>query len=625
MSTLGLLRNAISTFCTNFENAILLPRLQCHPDGSARSIMLDRDRLRVSELSTEPILQNLFHDISMVIRFLGEHLPPSVFHDASEILMPNLLCQLKSVWLSSAIPIDMEATEALRTTIQCVIDFGNFLEKQQWPGKAGLMDWVEDIPRFWLAKRRQQLLDRVKSLLTGRPRSARTVERVETQVVSQKEGIFTNAETANEWNAEWSDDEGSVGPNLGSGGLDHPGHTERDEDVVAWGLDEFNEGEAQPQEPEPRDDREEDAWGWGEEPSGECSHDAKIALSDPSKQKSNGSFGTTPRTAMEITLKESYNITSLPIELLAIITDIVVDAELIQSKYGNGWRFRQPSADVETRHSQSPIASAVMGLLDLPSLVLTMYRAGASISYSLDLSGNMFLYNDSMWLAERLQKLSEKHAQARLKLDADIQALSAFSKRAYGKEMESQRTILSDLLDGAQGFAQCTEPPFAQECDLAITSAVERVRDLHVQWEPILSHSALLQSLGSLLSTLVTKLIIDVEDMSDISEPESQQLAIFCNRVATIENLFLPPIQSQERAEAVVSLTAVYTPGWLKFQYLTNILESSLVDIKFLWEDGELSLEFDVEEVVELVEALFADSEHRRRAIGDMRRVSVSR
>ena len=257
--------------------------------------------------------------------------------------------------------------------------------------------------------------------------------------------------------------------------------------------------------------------------------------------------------------------------------------------------------------------------------MLTLYRAGASIFYSLNPSGNMFLYNDSLWLSERLQVLSEKHGKARLKLAADIHALSTFSKRAYVKEMESQRTILSDLLDGAQGFAQCTEPPFAQACDLAITSAVERVHNLHVQWEPILSHSALLQSLGSLLSTLITKVMVDVEDISDISEPESRQLAIFCNRVASVEKLFLPYVRGQERAEAAVTLTAVYTPGWLKFQYLTNILESSLIDIKFLWEKGELSLEFDVEEVVELVEALFADTEHRRRAIGEMRRVPGSR
>ena len=256
-----------------------------------------------------------------------------------------------------------------------------------------------------------------------------------------------------------------------------------------------------------------------------------------------------------------------------------------------------------------------------------MYRASAPSSYALNPSGNMFLYNDSLWLTERLQDLSRKHAPTRLGLSADIQALTAFSKRAYGKEMESQRTILSDLLDGAQGFAQCTEPPFAQECELAISSAVDRLRDLHAQWAPILSHSALLQSLGSLLSTLIHKLIVDVEDMSDISEPESQRLTSFCNRVATLEDLFKPEARSgaQRQDDETIPLTAVYTPGWLKFQYLANILESSLVDIKFLWEEGELNLEFNIDELVELIEALFADSEYRRRAIGEMRRVSGSR
>lgn len=259
--------------------------------------------------------------------------------------------------------------------------------------------------------------------------------------------------------------------------------------------------------------------------------------------------------------------------------------------------------------------------------MLTIYRASAAASYYTNPSGNMLLYNDSLWLAERLQELSRKQAKTPLNIVADIQALSTFGRRAYGKEMESQRTILSDLLDGAQGFAQCTEPPFAQSCDLAVKSAVERLRDVHTQWAPILSHSALLQSLGSLLSTMTNKLIVDVEDMSDISEPESQRLADFCNRIASLEDLFLPQASDQRSkgAETVVPLTAVYTSGWLKFQYLTNILESSLVDIKFLWEEGELSMEFDVDELVELIEALFADSEHRRRAIGEMRRVSGSR
>ena len=67
-------------------------------------------------------------------------------------------------------------------------------------------------------------------------------------------------------------------------------------------------------------------------------------------------------------------------------------------------------------------------------------------------------------------------------------------------------------------------------------------------------------------------------------------------------------------------MTAVYVYNWLRFQYLANILESSLVDIKYLWTEGELSLEFTVDEVVDLIKALFADSHHRRSAISEIRR-----
>ena len=259
-----------------------------------------------------------------------------------------------------------------------------------------------------------------------------------------------------------------------------------------------------------------------------------------------------------------------------------------------------------------------------------MYRASAPTFYAYNLSGNMFLYNDSLYMAEQLRLFEEHQARrstpdnrsSSLDINSDVSALELFGKRAYGKEMESQRTVLGDLLDGAQGFMNCTEHPFAQECDLAISSTVDRLREVYKQWKPVLSHSALLQSTGSLLSTVIKKIIVDIEDMSDISEPESQQLTSFCNRIVALEDLFLPeqPTDLDKQAERSVPRTAVYTPQWLKFQYLANILESSLVDIKYLWVEGELSLEFNVEEVIDLIEALFADSEHRRRAIGEIRR-----
>ena len=59
---------------------------------------------------------------------------------------------------------------------------------------------------------------------------------------------------------------------------------------------------------------------------------------------------------------------------------------------------------------------------------------------------------------------------------------------------------------------------------------------------------------------------------------------------------------------------------WFKFQYMGELLEASLADIRYLWGEGELKLEFDADELVDLIEALFADSEHRRRTISEVRR-----
>lgn len=247
-----------------------------------------------------------------------------------------------------------------------------------------------------------------------------------------------------------------------------------------------------------------------------------------------------------------------------------------------------------------------------------MFKATATSFYGLKLnSGQLYLYNDSLYMAEQVRHIAEELQLSRLQ--ADIEALERFGKLAYSKEMQTQRTIVTDLLDGAQGFSQCSEQPFLGECENAVSATVDRIHDVHKEWQPILSHSALLQSIGSLVSTVIHKIIIEIEDLGDISATQSERLVSFCNQVSKLEDLFLP--EASENAERV-PMTAVYVRNWLKFQYLINILESSLADIKFLWLEGELRLEFSPEEVVDLIEALFAESDYRRKAIAEIRRVS---
>jgi protein transport protein DSL1/ZW10 len=265
--------------------------------------------------------------------------------------------------------------------------------------------------------------------------------------------------------------------------------------------------------------------------------------------------------------------------------------------------------------------------------MLAMYRATAAKHYSNDVAGNMLIYNDCTRIADQLRQMLDAQAEkdkqsdspqamrpsALLYLENDIKAIEGFGKRAYGTEMESQRTIIRDILDGAQGFIHCTEHPFAAVCDEAVAATLDRMREVHRNWKGILSHSALLQSVGSILAAVTGKMIMDIEDMNDISEEASQRLRHFCLEIGKISDLFVAADGSHGSGD----LTSIYAPNWFKFQYLSEILDGSLADIKYLWTDGELRLEFEADEVIDLIKALFAESDHRRRAISEIRRTAT--
>ncbi|OJJ53213.1 hypothetical protein ASPSYDRAFT_163352 [Aspergillus sydowii CBS 593.65] len=208
-------------------------------------------------------------------------------------------------------------------------------------------------------------------------------------------------------------------------------------------------------------------------------------------------------------------------------------------------------------HSNTLVSSSGAGLLALPTLILAMFKATAPSFYGIKLNaGQMYLYNDSLYLSDQVRQVADDHQLSRL--NGDIDALEKFGKLAYSKEMQTQRTILTDLLDGAQGFSQCSEQPFLGDCENAVSATVDRVRDIYKEWQPILSHSALLQAIGSLVSTVTDKIIIDVEDLGDISESQSQKLVSFCNQLSKLEDLFLP--QFSDNAESI-PMTAVYLAG----------------------------------------------------------------
>ncbi|KAL1965664.1 hypothetical protein VTN77DRAFT_5341 [Rasamsonia byssochlamydoides] len=599
LSRLNMLDAVNKTFQRDLLTSIIYPILQPPVHGESHDISVGEFGIRIETSSSPTPVSELFDRVDTVLGYLQQRLPVSISKPLSEGIVPVISSRLINSWLSPAIPIDLDDLNAFEKTLGRVMQFCQTLEGFGWHGQEELVSWVNQVPRLWLTRRRVDSLDQVRKILTASKGLTRKVERVEKEIVSSKDDVLLEGGTTEDWDAGWgNENEESNGPAPTKEAVD-------EEDVSAWGLEDETEDMKAASEPPAADSLEDDdagdAWGWGEDEDDQSPEEEQKAGATAPKH-ANGQEAKQSSSPREITLTEHYTVTDIPDSILALIRRQISDSEALS----------------KPEFAESRASSSGTGLLALPTLILAMFKATAPSFYTLKLNaGQIYLYNDSMYLAEQIRHLVDEHQLSRLA--PDIEGLERFGKLSYSKEMQTQRTIVTDLLDGSQGFAHCSEQPFLGECENAIDATVDRIRHVYREWQSILSHSALLQAIGSLLSTVINKVIIDIEDLSDISEAESQRLVSFCNKLSKLEDIFMPETAGDKEP---ISMVAVYVRNWLKFQYLINILESSLADIKFLWLEGELSLEFTAEEVIELIEALFAESDHRRRAITEIRRSS---
>lgn len=326
---LQVLEPSLRTLCRDLKNLILIPRLERQARGHSGALYIKGNEISISQSSSDASLRALFSDICSIIIFLRTRLPRTVVAPLSGMLMPNLISSVLSTWLSSAVPTDLNGMQDFQGTIELVLQFAEDLKSYQWPGTSDLVTWTEEIPSVWLEKRRETSLDGIRELLSKGLGKIHTVERVETQTLSQENDVLAASGGDDDWNAEWSDEEvkDSVKPTAERGGDNDEG-----ENISAWGLDDdtFDQNiKEAPTHPDAAAD-DADAWGWGDEAD-------TVAPSEPSKHTPNGSTksrvdghpAAAPDAEREVTLKETYNITSVPSGVLEILTKIRSDAETL--------------------------------------------------------------------------------------------------------------------------------------------------------------------------------------------------------------------------------------------------------------------------------------------------------
>ncbi|ETS79862.1 hypothetical protein PFICI_07391 [Pestalotiopsis fici W106-1] len=576
---------------TNLKNSTL-PAIEIHDSSLLLKGQADRS------------IAALFSDLEQIMGYLSHRLPDELVQALSNVMMPDLVPRIKSVWLASVVPASLKEIDEFQAVLGTVRAFCVSLGKLNYTGYEELQDWIDSAPRVWLTKRRETALDTVRAKLADGLGDPKEVERVETQTVSRVEGAKLAANGApaatddDDWGAAWDDgtdnqekDSTEIPPtNAGQDGNDE------DEGADAWGWGDDDATEEQSTTapaptssvPQPPTDDDGDDWGaWGDDTAGQ-------APVQPASQQPNSQ----PQTR-EMTLRETYKISAMPEPVLALIAAILEDGAFLVCSEGN------------------PVAAAAAGLYGLPTFVLAMFRAVSPYYYALDASGggNMFLYNDATYLSERLAEATatwkaREDLSARainmLRLDNDIKMLKSFAARAYSTEMTTQRTIVRDLLGGVQNVLQ--QDGDASDLIMQVEAATSRIRSVAAIWSDILSNSAWCQAVGSLVDSLAGKIIADVLDLSAIGQDEAFNIANLIAKITELDDLFLPPGSSNSG----VPTTSQYAENWLRLKFLSEFLQSNLNEVKYLWMESDLSLYFTVDEVIDLIGLSFADSPRTR-------------
>ncbi|PHH91097.1 hypothetical protein CDD83_1669 [Cordyceps sp. RAO-2017] len=611
----------------NLEVAILSPRM----DKSASAVPAIRAGADGFELDgeAEPSVDALVSDLEEVFAFLARKLPPDLLQSLSGVMTDEFVPKLIQQWLDPAVPTSLTDMTGFQDMVRRTNEFCAHLKDNGYAGFDELGAWASKAPMTWIGKRRETALDSVRKRLWGGVGESKAVEKVERQMVSLSEGrelatagagaAADRDDWGDDWGDAWDDDEGGEGeqdakdskpppeaPSTDADAKEAPSMDADAEDDGAgawgWGEEETAEkpaavGEAETPATEEDEDDSAEAWGWGEE-------DATIEPDAGEKKAAGAAEPERGQRTRELVLRETYHISSMPEPVLELIFGILEDGATLS----------------KGKEEFELVASTAPGLFGLPTLVLALFRAISPHYYALNDGGNMFLYNDATYMAERLAEFSSAWKQrddlgpralSMLRLEGDIKTMHNFANRSYANEMQLQRTVLQDLLGSSQSLTQQDDMEAAAEAGTA------RVRAMAATWEPILARSVWSQAVGLLTDALATRLIADVLDMAEIGQEEAYRIAKLISSVTELDDLF--PGTRAEGEGVSVPRTAQFAPNWLRLQYLGELLQSNLNEVRYLWVESELSLYFTADEVVEFVLASFADNARTRETIKEIK------
>ncbi|OCF34945.1 hypothetical protein I317_06287 [Kwoniella heveanensis CBS 569] len=292
-------------------------------------------------------------------------------------------------------------------------------------------------------------------------------------------------------------------------------------------------------------------------------------------------------------VKERYLVSNACESLVGIVQKVLADMEKLGADSSPSPSFASSSLD--------PI------LVEAVKDVFTLYRALLPAHFSKKLydvpSLAMQAYNDCLHLSSLLSKLPI----SRSAVSDESAKLLALADHLFESQLEVQRNTLMEGLEQLDELRGTSDEKVFHNSERAVRGLVHNIESLARVIKPVLARSKALEILSYILTTLISSLTTYVIDLSDITEVESNRLTELFKLVYPLEHLFDEAGDGEMPTGGGV---VVHVNGWLKFCYISEILQASLIDITYLLDSGSL-VDFTSDELVGLVRALFASSEKR--------------
>ncbi|KAJ7170492.1 hypothetical protein C8R43DRAFT_981936 [Mycena crocata] len=314
-----------------------------------------------------------------------------------------------------------------------------------------------------------------------------------------------------------------------------------------------------------------------------------------------------PRLSTSVAVpKETYLVSGRIRQIINIVEDVLSEGQ----KFAGSKIF----PPIETSSPPGIV------LLQSAASIVDLYRALYPVKFAGRLKSvpdaPMQFSNDCLYLSGEIARM-ENTAQwnpptpVTDRLAECRHRLKVLGDSWFDDTIEQHRQSANDTISqGAEGFTFTADQDRYDECESAINRVVQEIKRLSQRWKGILNKSKYYTAIGMVTDAALSRVLEDVLTLPDIPEVESHRLSELCRILHGLEALFVED-GSQD------PFVASYVPSWLKFSYLSELLEASMVDISYLFDSGAL-VDFEVDELVRLVRALFADTALRTNTINKL-------